>query len=153
MLGITLDNSLKFDLHISNMCVKASRPQMHWNEYQIAANFNICPISWIFCDKKNTSKLETLQERALHLVFCDKNSTNNDILKRDNFLSLKPYRIKCLAVVVYKCVQGFNPTHLNRPLVEPLRNYNFWDRCRLNQPKFHTHTYGFWSLQYSRSKL
>ena len=73
--------------------------------------------------------------------------------KRGNFLSLKAYRIKCLAVEVFKCVHGFNPTYLNRLFTEPLANYNLRDRRRLNQPRFHTYTYGFRSFRYSGSKL
>ena len=153
MLGITLDDSLKFDLHISDMCKKASRQinalkriskfltqdsSKSINRSFIAANFNYCPISWMLCGTKNTSKLEKLQERALRLVFCDQTSSYDDLLKRENFFSPKAYRIECLAVEVFKCVHGSNPTYLNRLFTEPLANYNFRDRCRLNQPKFHT---------------
>ena len=128
VLGITLDDSLKFDLHIADMCKKASlqinalkrvskfltqdSPKSIYRSF-IAANFNYCPISWIFCGKKNTTKLEKLQERALRLVFCDKTATYGDLLKRGNFLSLKAFRTRCLAVEVYKCVHGLNPTYLN----------------------------------------
>ena len=157
-----------FDLHISDMCKKASRQinalkriskfltqDSRKSIYRsfIAANFNYCPISWMFCGKKNTSKLEKLQERALRLVFCDQNSSYDDLLKRGNFLSLKAYRIKCLAVEVFKCVHGVNPTYLKRLFTEPLANYNLRDRRRLNQPRFHTYTYGFRSFRYSGSKL
>ena len=168
VLGITLDDSLKFDLHISDMCKKGSRQNnapkriskfltqdSRKSIYRsfIAANFKYCPISWIFCGKKNTSKQEKLQVRALRLVFCDQNSSYDDLLKRGNFLSLKAYRIKCLAVEVFKCVHGFNPTCLNRLFTEPLAKYNFRDRRRLNQPRFHTCTYGYRYFRYSASKL
>ena len=104
VLGITLDDSLKFDLHISDMCKKASRQinalkrvskfltqDSRKSIYRsfIAVSFNYCSISWIFCGKKNTTKLEKLQERALRLVFCDKTATYDDLLKRGNFLSLR----------------------------------------------------------------
>ena len=67
VLGITLDDSLKFDLHIWDMCKKASRQinalkristfvtqDSRKSIYRsfIAANFNYCPISWMFCGKK-----------------------------------------------------------------------------------------------------
>ena len=55
-------------------------------------------------------------------------------------------------VEVFKCVHGFNPTYLNRLFTEPLANYNLRDRRRLNQPRFHTYTYGFRSFRYSGSK-
>ena len=128
MLGITLDDSLKFDLHISDVCKKAARQintlkqiSKFLTQYSrksiyrsfIAANFNYCPISWIFFGKKIASKLEKLQERALRFVFCDQNSSYDDLFKRGNVLSLKAYRIKCLAVEVFKYVHGFNPTYPN----------------------------------------
>ena len=137
VLGITLDDSLKFDLHISDMCEKVSRQidalkriskfltqDSRKSIYRsfIAANFNHCPISWMICGEKNTSKLEKIQERALRLVFCDQNSSYDDLLKRGNFLSLKAYRIKCMAVEVFNCVHEFNPTYLNRLFTEPLAN-------------------------------
>ena len=125
VLGITLEDSLKFDLHISDMCKKAPWQinALKWiskflnqdnckSIYRsfIATNFYYCPISWIFCGKKNnTSKLEKLQERALRLEFCDQNSSYDDLLKRGNFLSHIAYRIKWLAVEVFTCVHGFNP--------------------------------------------
>ena len=87
------------------------------------------------------------------LVFCDKTATYEDLLKRGNFLSLKAFRTRCLAVEVYKCVHGLNPTYLNDLFTEPLANYNFRDKCRLHQPQFHTYTYGFRSFKYSGSKL
>ena len=113
----------------------------------ISANFNYCPISWIFCGKKNISKLEKIQERALRLVFCDQRASYDDLLKRGNFLSLKAHRIKCLAVEVFKCFHGLNPTYMNDIFTEPLANYNFRDKCRLNQPRFHTYTYGYRSFK------
>ena len=167
VLGITLDDSLKFDLHIADMCKKASRQinalkrvskfstqDSRKSIYRsfIAANFNYRPISWIFCGKKNTTKLEKLQERALRLQ-PPKTATYDDLLKRGNFLSLKAFRTRCLAVEVYKCVHGLNPTYLNDLFNEPLANYNFRDKCRRHQPQFHTYTYGFRSFKYSGSKL
>ena len=147
VLGITLDDSLKFDLHIADMCKKASRQinalkrvskfltqDSRKSIYRsfIAASFNYCPISWIFCRKKNTTKLEKLQECALRLVSCDKTATYDDLLKRGSFLSLKAFRTRCLAVEVYKCVHGLNLTYLNDLFTEPLANYNFRNKCRLH---------------------
>ena len=35
----------------------------------ISSNFSYCPVSWMFCGKRNSDKLEKLQERALRFVF------------------------------------------------------------------------------------
>ena len=83
----------------------------------------------------------------------DQTATYDDLLKRSNFFSLKAFRSRCLAVEVYKCVHGLNPTYLNDLFTEPLANYNFRDTCGLHQPQFHTYTYEFKSFRYAGSKL
>ena len=86
VLRVVLGNKLKFDEHVSVMCIKASRQinalkrvSMYLDEkchivvYKsfISSNFNYCPVAWLFCGKKNLVKLEKLQERPLHFVFFD----------------------------------------------------------------------------------
>ena len=75
-------NSLK---QISKFLTRDSRKSIYRSF--IAANFNYSPIFWIFFGKKNTYKLEKLQERALRLAFCDQNSSYDEVFKRGNFLS------------------------------------------------------------------
>ena len=128
VLGVTLDDRLKFDVHISNICKSASRQinalkrlSRYLDEKSrvliyksfIASNFNYCPVSWMFCGRKNANKLEKLQERALRFVFNDINGSYTDLLKRGNFLSLSAYRIRSLAIEVFKCYKDINPLYLN----------------------------------------
>ena len=114
MLGITLNDCLEFDLHISDMCKKASRQNTpkrisifltqdsRKSIYRLfnATNFYYCPICLIFCGMKK--KLDKLQEYAHRLTFCDQTATYDDLLKRGNFLSLKAYHTRCLVEEVYK---------------------------------------------------
>ena len=86
VLGVTLDKILQYNTHISNLCSKAStqinamkRIGKYLNTdcriaiYKsfISSNFSYCPVSWMFCGKRNSDKLEKLQERALRFVFSD----------------------------------------------------------------------------------
>jgi hypothetical protein len=73
LLGIDIDYQLNFDLHISNLCRKASQ-QLNilkrlgpflskLNKLTIfytfiLSNFNFCPLAWHFCTYKNTNKIE-----------------------------------------------------------------------------------------------
>ena len=97
MLGVTLNDNLNFNEHVRNICQTAScqinalkcisnflNEQCRMNVYKsfISANFNYCPIVWLFCGKTNLNKLEKLQERALATVFCDNSLTYEDMLKR-----------------------------------------------------------------------
>ena len=121
VLGVTLDNSLQYDIHISILCSKASiqinamkRIGKYLNTdcriamYKsfISSNFSYCPVSWMFCGKRNSDKLEKLQERALRFVFSDYTRPYSDLLKHGNFLSLSALRIRYLAIEMFKCVHG-----------------------------------------------
>ena len=85
-LGVVLDDKLKFDEHVSVLCLKAKRQInalkggskylaekcriMVYKSF-ISSNFNYCPIAWMSFGKKNLIKLEKLRERALRFVFYD----------------------------------------------------------------------------------
>ena len=103
--------------------------------------------------KKNSCKLEKLQERALRFVFSDTESSYEELLKRGNFLSLAALRLKFLAIEVYKSVNGLNPVYLNDLFKLKKSRYEFRDSLKLNQNKFDTMKNGYKSFQYYGSKL
>ncbi len=90
LLGITIEEKLKFDKHVNIICKKAARyinvmyhfkgvfdlkkRQIIYNTF-ILPNFNYCPIIWHFCRKTCTKKIEAIQERALRFMFNDQTST------------------------------------------------------------------------------
>ena len=119
----------------------------------ISSNFNYCPVSWIFCGKTNLNELEKLQERALRFVFRDITSPYETLLERGNFHPLSVYRFRCLAIEVFKCVHGNNPSYLNHLFSQSIPKYDLRDSFRLEQPKFRTFTYGFRSFRYFGSKV
>ena len=131
VLGVTLDKDLQYNTHNSNLCSKASTQinamkrigkylntdcRIAMNKSFISSNFSYCPVSWMFCGKRNSEKLEKLQEMALRFVlFSDYTGLYNDLLKRGNFLSLSALRIRYLAIEMYKCMHGLNPPYPNEP--------------------------------------
>ena len=119
----------------------------------ISSNFNYCPVTWMFCGRRNVIKLEKLQERALRFVFMDSDSSYTDLLKRGNFLSLSAYRIRNLAMEMFKCFHGMNPMYLNNLFCKQEIKYNLRDKTLLEQPSFSTKTYGYRSFRYYGSKL
>ena len=119
----------------------------------ISSNFSYCPVSWIFCGKQNSDKLEKLQERALRFIFSDYTSPYRELLKYGHFLSLSALHIRYLAIEMYKCVHGLNPPYLNELFKSKDTRYYFRDSNRLQQPEFQTVRYGFKSFRYYGSKL
>ena len=119
----------------------------------INSNFTYCPLVWMFCGKKNSVKLEKIQERALRIVYNDKISTYYELLDKGDFLSVTMLRIKCLAVEMYRCVRGLNPEYLNDMYAIKECEYALRDCSRIQQSKFKTYTFGYKSFQYYGAKV
>ena len=169
VLGITLDNELEFDYHVSDICRKAARQlnvlkHVHQNFKEetrmmiyrsfILSNFNYCPIVWHFCGIQNTRKMEKIQERALRFVYKDFTSTYDQLLKKGTCDMLYVSRLKMMAVEVYKIVNGIGPKYLTS-LIEEDQGvlYNFRNNKILIQPTYNTVTYGLNSFRYKAPKI
>ena len=128
VLGVTLDSKLNFKEHVDTLCSRASRQinalrriskflstsaRLKIYKSYIYSNFSYCPLAWIFCGKVNSNKLEKLQERALRFVFKDLGSSYDDLLIRANMLPLSLFRLRFLAIEMYKCRTDSNTYYLN----------------------------------------
>ena len=84
VLGVTLDDSLNFKFHVTDICSRAFRQINLFKRFAkylkidrwlsvykrfIQSNFSHCPLAWIFMWKENSNKLEKLQERALRIFW------------------------------------------------------------------------------------
>ena len=134
ILGIEIDDTLKFNTHINSICRKAAR-QLKFNVLRrlsslldqesrmaifrafIVSNYNYCHLVWHFCGKRNTSKIEKLQELALRFVFNDFTSSYENMLKKAELTTLTLSRIKTLALEVYKALHGHSPPPLHERYV------------------------------------
>ena len=167
VLGISLEPGLRFDSHVKNICVKAARQinvlkrlskylslenRMLLYKSFIASNFHYCPVSWMFCGKRNSDKIEKIQERAIRFVYCDHSSEYKDLLKRGNLLSLAADRVRFLAIEMFKCVKELNPDYLNSIFQLNETPYSMRD-LRLKQPKWNTVRYGYKSFKYYEFKV
>ena len=83
LLETTINNSLKFDIQISNICTKAnqelsilSRMRNILNFEQrrrifkifFKSQFKYCLLIWMFCSGKGNNKINKLHERALRIA-------------------------------------------------------------------------------------
>ena len=74
-------------------------------------------------------------------------------LNAEIFLPLSIYRLKFLAIEVYKCINNLNSTYLSDLFVHKNVNYELRDRHKLEQPKLNTKKYGYRYFMYYGSKL
>jgi hypothetical protein len=146
LLGVTLDENLNFDLHISHLVSKASRqlnclkriayhfdPSLKLLLYKtfILSTFNYCPAVWHLCGLTNTKKLEKVQWRALKFIYNDYNATYEELLSRANLPSLALGRIRAIALEVFRVVKGLSPAYLAGTFTQTSNRYNLRSQSRI----------------------
>ncbi len=90
---------------------------------------------------------------ALSFVFNDFTSSYAELLKKSEQPSLSIHLIRCLAIVVYKCINEIAPEYLCTLLTKHNIPYDLRDDNRLIQKRFRTITYGKRSFLYLGHKL
>lgn len=117
LLGVTIDKHLRLNSHVTNLCRNASQKLTALGRLSkllnmdkrreifkafIEAQFSHCPLVWLFHDRELNVKVNRLQERALRLVYRDSQSSFDELLERDNSVSIHHRNIQLLAVELYK---------------------------------------------------
>ena len=128
LLGITLDNSLKFATHLKKICSKANRKLsalIRLSKFMslkkrkilfksfIVSQFAYCPLVWMFHDRGMNNKINRLHERVLRIVYRDDVSSFEDLLKRDSSVTIHQQNLRALAVELYKVKHGINQGIVN----------------------------------------
>ena len=168
LLGITIDDQLKFNRHVDILCKKAARQlnvmyrfkgifnfkekETVYNTF-ILANFNYCPIVWHFCGKTSTKKIELIQERALRFLLDDQKSNYEELLQRCQYTTLHIRRIKAIAMEVFKSLNNLNPKFMKEMFQTKETPYELRDTNILVPPKFDKITYGRNTFQYYGSHI
>ena len=125
LLGITIDNELKFDEHLTNICIKANRKltvltrmrkYLDFNKVRLLfksffeSQFKYCPLTWMFYSRKTNNRINKFLERVLRLVYSDYESTFEDLLTKDGSFTVHHYNIQTLAIELYKVYNNISQT-------------------------------------------
>ena len=127
LLGIDIDDHLKFSNHIHTLTRKAAgqlnyiiskkrflnqKEKTLLIESFIMANFNYCPLVWLFCNSQSNIKQERIQKRALRFLYNDYESDYDHLLKTANKPSLQIRKLRLLALEIFKTLNDLNPTYM-----------------------------------------
>ena len=109
LLGNTLDNNLKFDKHVSNICPKANRKLSALTRAAkffpfkkrrilfkafIESQFKYCPLVWMFHGRQINDKINKLHERALRIVYNDTITSFEELLVKDKTFTIHHQNIQ-----------------------------------------------------------
>ena len=124
LLGITTDNDLKFEDHINNICGKDSakisalwriapytdlaKRKQRINAF-FKSQFSYSLLKWMMHSRKLNNIINRLHERCLSVTYNDGLSTFEELLERDNAVSVHNKNIQCLAIELHKALNGIYP--------------------------------------------
>ena len=107
-LGIDIDSKLSFKNHVSSLCAKAGRKLTALTRLVsfltienrrllmkalIESQFNYCPLVWMFHSRNLHNKVNKIHERSLRIVYNDDTSLFEQLLSKDNSVSIHSYSI------------------------------------------------------------
>ena len=163
LLGIKIDNQLKFDEHVKNMIKKGNqkfhalaRISKYLNQDKlkllmrtfIQSQFNYCPLVWMFHNRTLNNKINRLHERALRLVYKNDKLCFKELLQLDNSVTVHQRNLQRLAIEMYKVKNKTAPL----PFQEIFEDQKYSREIRGGRswevPKVRTVAYGTESIRY-----
>ena len=116
LLGIIIDRNLKLDEYILTQCKKVGRKIKALGRVYTYLSlgrkrtlmkaftklqFAYCPLIWMFCQRSSNVQINHLHERALRIVYNDNESTFEDLLKKDNSVSIYHKNIRLFGIELH----------------------------------------------------
>ena len=128
LLGLIIDSELTFNNYVQMICKKASqkltaivrlaniiseKKRKVLLKTFFESQFSYCPLLWMFCSRKLNNKINRLHERALRIAYADYVSSFEELLAKDDSVTIHQRNLKVLAVEMYKISQGISPKFMN----------------------------------------
>ena len=168
-LGVFFDRTLKFQSHIDNICKKASlklnaisriTPYMDFNKKRLAANdfcsseFNYCPLIWMCHNRTYNNKINRLHERCLRMIYNDKRSSSEDLLEKDNSVSIHHKNLQALATELFKVYNKTSPEIMQEIFtIKEQGEYNLRNQADFVVPYVKSVNSGFESIRHIGPKI
>ena len=163
LLGVKIDNELKFTEHVTSICKKANiklhalARVSHLMEKDklrnlmkafILSQFQYCPLIWMFHSRSLNNKINRLHERALRLVYKDNNLSFDQLLHKDNSYTIHHRNLQKLATEMFKIKNNMSPCFMNSIFPESDNSYDFRNNTDFKRENIRTVTYGSETLCY-----
>ena len=169
LLSVNIDTKLNFDCHVNHLCNKANKklrafarvtPYMTLEKKKIVVNsffnaqFNYCPLIWMLHRRKNNNKIKHLHERCLRLIYSDKKSSYENLLQKDNSISIYHKNIQALAIEMFKVKHMLCPEITGDVFMERTNNqYNLRNCPDFITPQVHSFFHGTEIISYLGPKI
>ena len=124
LLGITIDNEINFNKHVSTLCKKVNLKLhalarvanfMSTDKLRIImksfieSQFGYCPLVWMIHSRAINNQINKLHERALRLVYKDITLSFHQLLQKDNSVTIHHRNLQKLATEMYNLKNNIPP--------------------------------------------
>ena len=168
ILGVIIDNELKFDSHIRSMCKKAAqklgllrrisslldpeKKRLAFNAV-IKYHFNYCPLIWMFSSRRSNILINQIHERSLKTVYNDTCSTFQELLQRNRSVCIHYKNIQTLTKEVFKVLKNICPPIIKIFFDYRQNSHNIKKFQEMRQQKVRTAHYGLETAFYRAPQL
>ena len=173
LLGIEIDNRLKFDKHVQTLCQKVNKTTSAFSRLNmslkrmyisreealsicnvmILSNFNYCPLIWLFCNKGANKKIDRAHKGALKILHNDYDSSFQSLLARSNRFTIHVQNLQKLMTEIYKSLSNMNPSTVWEFHEKKYVAYDQREKNLYKLPKAKTISYGVESSSFRGSFL
>ena len=121
----------------------------------IISDSNYCPPVWIFSTAKSLKKIESLQKRALHVLYNDYSLSYEGLLEKPGKIKISVNRLRNLYDEIYKTIDKLNPEFMNNIFKVTENNRLVREQYKLNLEtlEWNQVTFGAKSLKVCGSKV
>ena len=78
------------------------------------SQFNYCPLIWMCYNRSLNHKINQLHERCLRIIYSDKKSSFDELLHKNESVSIHHQNIQQLGIEMFKVRNGENPQIVNK---------------------------------------
>ena len=136
LLCIIIDRDLKFDEYVLIQCKKARKKPCAFGKVCIflklecrrslmkafiESQFAHCPLAWMFCSRSSNNRLHV---RAITIVYNGHSSKFEDLLVKDNSVSINHMNIRLLAIELCKAKNNLSSQLMLKLFQRREVNYN-----------------------------
>ena len=119
----------------------------------VTSQFGYCPLIWMFHSRRLNNKINSIHERALRITYQDHISTFQELLNKDNSVSIHHRNLQALATEMFKIHRGLSPDILREIFVPKISLYNLRRNNTFERRQVHSVYHGTESLSFLGPKI
>ena len=119
----------------------------------VTSQFSYCLLIWVFHSRRLNNKINSILERTLSITFQDNASTFQELLSKDNSVSIHHRNMQALSTEMFKIHRNLSPEILREAFVSKTSSYNLPKSDTFEKRKMHSVHHGTEGLSFLGPKI